>query len=258
MENQAREQVENLRFVMKSPWTKNRSKYMVLHTIQEDAGKSDLIFILFYTPVPYMTVESSLRKWIGWGYLKEVGDHCYILGAKGRHFLQREDKKIGFIVDSWNHDLMAWRALSKDYCRTPDGKSWLPKAEMIKVLDDMKFHRIGSRRLGSKAGRPANPAPGPEPGAVQSSTPAATMPPAPKVPEVPRTTVAPAHPIELPDAPVIQSWSTATGKSEQEEAPPWPRCPSCHRPLEPGYHYWYCSVCDLSYDAAWEPMKGKR
>ena len=202
-----------------------------------------------------MTVESSLRKWIGWGYLKEVGDHCYILGAKGRHFLQREDKKIGFIVDSWNHDLMAWRALSKDYCKTPDGKSWLPKADMIKLLDDAKFHRIGSCRLGSKAGRPANPAPGPVSDTPQS-TPAATMSPAPKVQEVPRTTVAPAHPIELSDAPTTQTWST--GKLDQE-APPWPRCPICRKALEPGYNnHWYCPTCDISFDGAWESIKGKR
>ena len=103
MEKQPVEQVENLRFVMKSPWTKNRSKYMCLHTIMEGVEgrplRADLIFILFYTPVPYRTVESSsLKKWIRWGYIKEVGNGCYILGTKGSQFLQHIDIKTALLL----------------------------------------------------------------------------------------------------------------------------------------------------------------
>jgi hypothetical protein len=247
-------------FKFASIWSRNRSKYLALKTILDGSqnGKyvADLLFLCYNSPIPSATLQSHLKIWEKWYYIQEIGTH-YIIRPGGIRFILHLQKKIPTITNLWLTDLYAWRGLDKSCCRTPDGQNWLPKTELMEQLEKMKYHKPGTKRSGSKAGRPANPAPGPVSDTPQS-TPAATMPPAPKVPEFPRTTVAPAHPIELPDTPVIQLWSTATGKSEQEEAPPWPRCPSCHRPLEPGYHYWYCSVCDLSYDAAWEPMKGKR
>ncbi len=237
MEGQPVEQVENLRFVMRSPWTKNRSKYMCLHTIMEGGWKdghyrADLIFILFYTPVPYGTVESSLKKWIRWGYIKEVSGSCYILGTKGIRFLQHIDTKASFIADSWRRDMVAWRDLSKDCCKTLDGLHWLPKADMIKILDDMKFHRIGTKRSGSRAGRPV-------------SYPISTM-------------SAPAAPQPIPAV----SMPTPSPKLQQQSEAGFvflPRCPQCHHSLEIGRTAWYCEICDCSYrnTATWEPIKGK-
>lgn len=278
MENQAREQVENLRFVMKSPWTKNRSKYMCLHTIME-GEKADLVFILFYSPVPYMTVESSLKKWIRWGYIKEVGNGCYILGAKGRHFLQRQDKKIDFIVDSWCRDMATWRSLPKDCCKTPDGLHWLPKADMIKILDDMKFHQIGTRRLGSRAGRPA-----------LRSTQAAVMPAQEYKPQEAQvqgpvcgqcgygimlhvtnsiikcnkcgfqdwdSSYLPLGKSVPPPAPAPAAAAPTPPPEVQQEygrtAPP--RCPQCHGTLD---FDWRCKTCGLSFDDNLQPRKGQR
>jgi len=234
--------IENEPFKFASIWQRNRSKYLALKTILDGSqnGKyvADLLFLCYNTPIPAGTLQSHLKIWEKWFYVQKIGTH-YIVRPGGIRFILHLQKKIPTITNLWLQDLYSWRGLDKSCCRTPDGLHWVPKTELMEQLEIMKYHKPGTKRSGSKAGRPVNPAPGPVPEAPQS-TPAAPAP----------------GPIELPDEPIVQVWSTS--KSEQQEAPPWPHCPSCHKPLEPGRNnHWYCTACDISFGPNWEPIKGK-
>ena len=224
--------IENGPFEFTSIFQRNRSKYLTLLTIRDGQtgvrSNADLLFLAFNSPVPLATLTSHLRTWEKWYYIEEVGDR-YFLRPGGLRLILRLEKKLPVISNTWRTDLYRWRGLDFSCLKTPDGLNWLAKKEIMEKLESMKAHRAGTVRKGSKAGRPANPAPGP-------------------VPEAPQSTVAPAP---AATAPKVQEPETV--------GIPLPKCPQCHKTLDFGFNnHWYCATCDISFGPAGELIKGKR
>jgi hypothetical protein len=150
---------EQVQYVMRSRWVRNRSKYMIFHTIREGAVEhtnlcANLLFLLFNAPTPTATLRCSLVKWVAWKYLVEMPNGGYALTSKGRSFLRFMEKKHQFITDDWYKDLVAWRSVPKDNLKDVNG-NWLPQAKFIKAIEAMRWHRMGTKRRGTRAGRPA-------------------------------------------------------------------------------------------------------
>jgi hypothetical protein len=153
------QQNEQVQFVMRSRWVRNRSKFMVFYTIREGSVEhtnlcANLLFILFNAPVPTATLRCSLAKWVAWKYLIEMPNGGYALTSKGRSFLRFMEGHYQFITDDWYQDLAIWRSIPKDTLKDAGG-NWLPQPKFIKAIEAMKWHRMGTKRLGTHAGRPA-------------------------------------------------------------------------------------------------------
>jgi hypothetical protein len=236
-----------VQFVPRSKWIKNRSKFQTFATIQEGSVQHpglaiDLTFLLLNSPVPVSTLRWSLYWWKSWKYLY-FSDDGYHLEKKGLLFIQHMEAKYSFMTDSWYADMSTWRSISRDACRTPDGQL-LPRSKFIKTVEALKLHRQGSPR--PRAGRPA----------LSNHCPVCHC----------------SYRLEIKECPVCRdraaraaraastTMSVPPSKLQQPEAVsvPMPRCPRCHKVLGMGIHQWYCQSCDISYDGAWQPSKGKR
>jgi hypothetical protein len=144
------EQIEITPFEMSSRWRLNRSKYMTLLAVKDNGfqqGKyvADLLFLCFYLPIPAQTLQSHLPNWVQWRYLSQTDNNCYIIEPAGFRLLRYLYKKIPFACQEWNADIAAWRSVDKSCCKTPDG-AWLPPAQLMRVLESMKYHRHGTPR----------------------------------------------------------------------------------------------------------------
>jgi hypothetical protein len=124
-------------------YTRNRSKYLVLHCIKElESEGKPVTFINLYVnaSVPFWTLSGGLAKWEKWRYLSiHKGENTattYSLTTAGLHFLDKLEDIMPVITQGWLSEQDAWRKLV-----FPDLPTSWKRSELIEYLEGCRYHR---------------------------------------------------------------------------------------------------------------------
>jgi hypothetical protein len=155
----------------------------------------------------------------------------YGLTSKGRSFLVFMENHYQFITDDWYRDLCTWRSIPKDNLKDTEG-NWLPQPKFIKAIEAMKWHRLGTKRQGSHAGRPA----------LYKHCPLCHG----------------IYGLDITECPLCRIKAEQAARAQQGtpvQAPPElkpavklieQQCPTCDGPTERVRLGWYCQKCDIT------------